>query len=361
MTALTIGVLGPLEVIVAGERVSISGPRQRALLALLALNANRVVSAASLVDAIWGDAASDRAEHTLQQHVSALRKLLGPSAITTRSPGYALDVSVLDADLFEEAARRGFGAAAASQWADAVTAFDAALECWRGPALADVSDAPVLSSAAARLDEQRLAVQEMRVEANLELGDARAMVPALEQMVADHPLRERLHGLLMLALYRSGRQADALNAYQSCRRVLVDELGIEPSKELRDLEQAILEQRSTLQPDPAAHVAELYATFRAETPRADARVTLPDGQTILLPAGVALIGREPAALVRLVDSRVSRRHAEIETVDGVSTLRDLGSTNGTTVNGAAVVEHVLQDDDAIGVGGGVELRYRTGQ
>jgi len=165
----------------------------------------------------------------------------------------------------------------------------------------------------------------------------------------------------MLALYRSGRQADALNAYQSCRRVLVDELGIEPSKELRDLEQAILEQRSTLQPDPAAHVSALYATFRAETRRADARITLPDGQTILLPAGVALIGREPAALVRLVDSRVSRRHAEIETIDGVSTLRDLGSTNGTTVNGAAVVEHVLRDDDAIGVGGGVELRYRTGQ
>ncbi len=359
MTQLAVRVLGPLEVAIDGAPVATSGPRQRVLVATLALHANRVVSVGALIHAVWGDRAPGRVEHTLQQHVSALRKLLGRSSVTTQSPGYLMHVAELDADLFEASARLGFEAAAAARWRDAAGAFEVALGYWRGPALAGVADLPVLAAAATRFDEQRLAVEEMRLEALLECDDVRIVIPVLEQKVAEHPLRERLHGLLMRALAGAGRQADALNAYQAARRTLVDELGIEPSKELRDLERAILEQRPTLSPSTSAQVAELYATFRADEPRSSGSLELSDGQTILLPAGRALVGRDPSAFVRLVDNRVSRRHAEFDTAAEACALRDLGSTNGTMVNGIRITEKILQDGDVIQIGEGVELRYRA--
>ena len=166
----------------------------------------------------------------------------------------------------------------------------------------------------------------------------------------------------MLALYRSGRQADALAAYQAARAVLIDELGIEPGAELRELEQAILQQSPTLdlaaQP-PAAPVVDVGATFRHDPSITLDHIELPDGQLVLLVGDTALIGRDPSALVRLVDNRVSRRHAEIHTAAGRAELRDLGSTNGTLVNGEAVEgQRVLGDGDVISVGG-FELRFRT--
>ena len=198
---------------------------------------------------MWGETAPDRAEHTLQQHVSSLRKLLDSSdepLLVTRSPGYLLRVADLDVDAFEQTAASGFGAAEVGNWREARTAFQHALEGWRGPALANVRESDRLSAAATRLDELRLTVLEASLEARLECGDARTVIPELEHVVAEYPLREGLRALLMLALYRSGRQADALTAYQEARRVLIDELGIEPGTELRELEQAILLQRSDL-------------------------------------------------------------------------------------------------------------------
>jgi hypothetical protein len=163
----------------------------------------------------------------------------------------------------------------------------------------------------------------------------------------------------MLALYRSGRQADALAAYRSARATLVDELGIEPGAALRELEQAILEQRPELDTADAPSGG-LRATFRSGTGPEMGRIDLPDGQAVLVWEGTTLIGRDPAAQVRLVDSRVSRHHAQIEAHGGRFVLQDLGSTNGTTVNGTPATEHELSDGDVIGVGG-VELRYhRTG-
>ena len=366
MQGVEVAMLGPLEVRVGGTPVAITGPKQRSVVAMLALQPNRVVAVGSLIDAVWGDPAPDGAEHTLQQHISAVRKLLEPSReaaaaepiLVTQSPGYRLRIDVLDADEFEASTATGAAAAQAGRWSDALTAFDAALAPWRGPALANVRDSPILHAAAVRLDEQRLATLEMRIDARLACGQSREVVPELEQMVADHPLRERLRGQLMLALYRSGRQADALAAYRAARETLIDELGIEPGVALRDLEQAILEQSPDLESGPPTATSDLQATFRATSGTSLGRVELPDGQAVLLWEGTTLIGRDPGAQVRLVDSRVSRQHAQITTDDSRCILVDLASTNGTSVNGSPVSEQALGDGDLISIGG-VELRFRT--
>ncbi len=360
MARVEVRVLGPLELAVDEQPISITGPRQRAVIVALALRANHVVSVSALVDAVWGDPAPDRAEHTLQQHVSALRKSIGSEHLVTRSPGYMLHVDALDVDVFADATAKGLAATTDARWADARVAFQDALDLWRGDALADVRESASLEAAAVRLDEQRLTALEMCFEARLECGQARELVPELEQLVVSHPLRERLRALLMLALYRAGRQADALAAYQNARRALIDELGIEPGAELRDLEQAILLQSPELQTGTTRgviSVGDVYATFRADARDDLGHIRLPDGQAFLLTVGTTLIGRDPTAAIRLVDSRVSRRHAEIDTRNGCCVVRDLASTNGTTVNGETITaEKLLNDGDRIGIGG-VELTF----
>jgi SARP family transcriptional regulator, regulator of embCAB operon len=361
MAAVEVDLLGPLELTVGGTPVPVSGPRQRAVLAILGLHAHRVVSIGSIVDAVWDDPAPNGAEHTLQQHVSALRKALRTAgaddlALVTRSPGYELHTSATDVERFEAAAGTGFDAAGRREWSPALEGFESALACWRGPALVDVRDTDRLAAAAIRLDEQRLAVSEARFEALLESGGSAEVVRELGALVEEHPLRERLRGQLMVALYRSGRQADALDVYQVGRRVLVEELGIEPGNDLRELEQAILEQRPDLDAAKRDSLREIHATFRSDgAARAD-RIVLPDGQVVALLEGVTVLGRDPEASVRLVDSRVSRRHAQI-TLGDDAVLVDLGSTNGTAVNGTSIAEHLLVDGDVVSLGG-VELRFQ---
>jgi hypothetical protein len=270
-----------------------------------------------------------------------------------------LHVDALDVDAFANATTTGLAATTDARWVDALAAFQDGLGLWRGDALADARESASLDAAAVRLDEQRLTAVEMCFEARLECGQARELVPELEQLVVAYPLRERLRALLMLALYRAGRQADALAAYQNARRALIDELGIEPGTELRDLEQAILLQSPELQTGATRgviSVSDVYATFRADARDDLGHVRLPDGQTFLLTAGKTLIGREPSAPIRLVDSRVSRKHAEIDARDECCVVRDLASTNGTTVNGTTITEQVLRDGDRIGIGG-VELTF----
>ena len=370
MSGVVVSILGPLDVQIDGIPITIAGPKQRAVLAALAVRANQVVSTDALIGAVWGDEAPDGADHSLQQHVSALRKLLAadrptgsPGILSTRDPGYVLHADHVDAHEFERLAQIGFDATAAARLGDARAAFDAALACWRGPVLADIPDSPTMSALAVRLEEQRLAVRESRFDALLAAGEARQLVAELEHLVAEFPFRERLRGQLMLALYRSGRQTEALAAFQEARRVLIDELGIEPSAALRALEQAILLQSDDLEPGPPASrpapADPMFATFRLDAEHTGG-VELPDGQFVLLPEGPVVLGRDPLAPIRLVDSRVSRRHAEIATVGGSSTLSDLQSTNGTTVNGSALTaDHVLRDGEVISLGG-VELRYRAG-
>jgi DNA-binding SARP family transcriptional activator len=250
--------LGPVEA-VGGDGLPIAlGQRPRTVLALLLLDANEVVSTDRLIEGIWSEAAPPAsAAGSLQVNVHALRKAIGPERIVTRSPGYAIRVEPEELDVlrFERLAAEGRRALQDGDAAGASASLADALALWRGPALADYRYASFARTEAQRLEEARLAALEARIEADLQLGRHTGLVAELEALVAEHPLRERLRGQLMLALYRSGRQADALAAYQEARRVLVEELGIDPSPELRELEQAILRQDPALAAAPAAATA----------------------------------------------------------------------------------------------------------
>jgi DNA-binding SARP family transcriptional activator len=237
--------LGPLEVLVDGKPLRIAAAKPRALLALLLLNRNGVVSTERLIDELWGDEAPALATKTLQVYVSQLRKALGRERLVTRPPGYELRVEEgeLDVDRFETLAAE---ARVSANPKDAAAGFREALALWRGPALREFRSEPFAETAAARLEDLRLRTLGDRIEAELEAGASHQVVPELEQLVAAEPLRERPRELLMLALYRSGRQADALDLYRRTRELFVNELGIEPGPALRELEQAVLRQDSEL-------------------------------------------------------------------------------------------------------------------
>jgi DNA-binding SARP family transcriptional activator len=244
--------LGPLEAVVDGTPVRLQAEKPRALLALLLLNRNRVVPTERLVDELWGEEPPARATKALQVYVSQLRKALGPERLVTRPPGYELrvDEGELDVARFESlvaAAREQLSAGNAKA---AVQGLREALELWRGPALREFRAEPFAELAAARLEDQRLAAVEDRLQAELDSGEAPRAVPELEELVAAEPLRERPRELLMLALYRAGRQADALDLYRRTRDLFVNELGIEPGPGLRELEQAVLRQDTALRAPP---------------------------------------------------------------------------------------------------------------
>jgi predicted ATPase/DNA-binding SARP family transcriptional activator len=236
-------ILGPLEVRRDGHAVVLGGGRPRALLAVLLLRANEPVSAERLAGALWGEDAPTGAARTVQVYVSRLRRALGDETLLATTPaGYRLrvDPGELDSAHFERLLEDGRRALSEGRAGEAGALLRDALALWRGPPLADLAYAPFAQAEIARLDEQRLAALEARVEADLAAGRHAELVGELQRLVSEHPLRERLHGQLMLALYRSGRQADALQAYQDARATLVDQLGIEPATELRDLHQAVL-------------------------------------------------------------------------------------------------------------------------
>jgi len=242
------GVLGPLRVVADGREISLRSRKQRALLAFLVLHAREVVSIDRLLDELWGERPPPTAKNSLQNHVHHLRTALGADVgadvLRTRPPGYVLDVDddAVDAARF---VRLLASAGGAPPQARAET-LRTALALWRGRALADVEFEPFALAEAPRLDELRAAAEEELVAAELELGKHAELVARLEELVGANPLRERLRGQLMLALYRSGRQGDALAAYRAARRTLVEELGIEPGRSLRVLEAAILRQDPAL-------------------------------------------------------------------------------------------------------------------
>ena len=253
-------ILGPLEVRDGRERVSLRGPKQRGLLAVLLLNANRVVSLDRLVDELWDDPPST-APKAVQVYVSKLRKLFasarsGAPRIRTLTPGYLLEIEpgTLDLHRFEtlvdagrRALERGDAETAAAQLRDA-------LGLWRGQPLDGFVAEPFAQPARSRLEELELAARELRNDAELALGRHAELAGELQRLVSQHPLRERLRGQLMLSLYKSGRQAEALQVYQETRALLVDELGLEPGQALQQLERAILLQDPTLEPsvEPAS-------------------------------------------------------------------------------------------------------------
>jgi DNA-binding SARP family transcriptional activator/ABC-type branched-subunit amino acid transport system substrate-binding protein/streptogramin lyase len=253
-------ILGPLEMYVEGQRIEIRGGKQRELLAVLLVHANEVVSPDRLIDDLWGASPPPTAAKTLQAHVSRLRTALGSSSdsLETHGHGYRLrlEPGELDADTFRGSLEEGRKALARGDAAVAADTLREALALWRGAALPEFRYADFAQAEIARLEELRLAAQEERVDADLELGRHDELVVELEALVAEHPLRERLRGQLMLALYRSGRQAEALQAYQEGRRALAEDLGLEPSESLQSLERRILE-----------HDPELAAPERPVRPR----------------------------------------------------------------------------------------------
>jgi DNA-binding SARP family transcriptional activator/pimeloyl-ACP methyl ester carboxylesterase/class 3 adenylate cyclase len=248
-------ILGPFEVREEGEALPLGGAKQRALLAVLLLHANEVVSADRLIDALWGERAPETAAHTLQVYVSQVRKALrtaGDEArevLVTRPPGYLLRVQTneLDLEVFKEQVEQGRRAIAEGDPATATRLLTAGLDQWRGPPLDEFAYETFAQATIAKLEELRLSAIEDKIDANLALGRHSDLVGELQMLVGEHPLRDRLRAQYMLALYRSGRQAEALEAYREARRMLTDELGIDPAPELQRLERAILAQDPELE------------------------------------------------------------------------------------------------------------------
>ena len=244
------GILGPLEVSRSGGAVLLGGPRQRAVLALLLLEANRVVSMDRLAEDLWAGHPPEGWVTTVQIYVSHLRQALEPGrargaageVLVTRGRGYLLRVGRgrLDAARFEDGFAAGRAALEAGRHAEAAGTLRQALALWRGQVLADLADYGFTRPEAARLEELRLAAVEARIDADLALGRHDALTAELEQLAGEHPMRERVHGQLMLALYRCGRQGDALAAYRHVRDLLAGELGVDPGEPLRRLHAAIL-------------------------------------------------------------------------------------------------------------------------
>ena len=245
-------ILGPLEVV--GERgpVQLGGPKQRATLAILLLGANRVVSVERLADDLYRGAAPVTAVTQVQRQISELRKALGDArSIETRSPGYALRLAPgqLDLERFERLTEQAARSLLARDTGLAADLLREALGIWRGAALADLAGEPFAQIATGRLEELRLAALEQRIDADLALGRHSELIGELESLVAEHPLRERLAAQLMLALYRSGRQTQALDAYRRTREALVDQFGIEPAPALHERQRAILSHDPSLDLD----------------------------------------------------------------------------------------------------------------
>src|SRR5262245_12773247 len=241
---MRLAVLGPLEVKHEdGRLLDLGSGRQVALLAMLVLHAGEVVSADRLIDDFWGGSPPASAPKLLQGYVSQLRRVLPPHTIATRGSGYLLAAET-DVREFERLIRE----ASRQEPPRRARTLRTALDLWRGGPYADVEYEPWAQAEIGRLHELRLAALEARIDADLELGESTMLVPELEALATEHPLRERFHAQLMLALYRSSRQADALEVFADTRRTLIEQLGVEPGPELRDLQRRILDHDPDLGP-----------------------------------------------------------------------------------------------------------------
>ena len=361
--------LGPLECHWEGRPLALGGGKQQMVLALLVLEANKVVSVDRLIEWVWPGDPELRNAATLQVYVSNLRRLLAPAAaalerslVVTRRPGYELQLRAEESDILRLEALRELGVAARARGdiATAVEHFREALGLWRGEPLSGLPVDVVGGGVLARLHAIRLSLFEQTVECELAQGRHLEVVQQLGEWVASNPLDERLRGHLMLAAYRCGRQAEALAIYREGRNLLVEELGIEPSRELRELERRILDQ------DPALDLPRIDAPLRHEVGSTQLRASvlgpaaaLEIGDSVVeLDRQVTTIGRLPDRDIVLDDIGVSRVHAEVRRSGHGFTIFDVGSANGVVVNGERVDQHRLADGDTIRLGD-VEITFRT--
>ena len=273
-------ILGPLEITLDERVISLGGPRERAILAILLLNIGEVVPVERLIDGLWGEARPSSAKHMVHEYVSRLRTaLVEVSHIATRPPGYKLDLAGAALDVREFGRLTGaVGAAAgAERHAEALPSYDQALALWRGDALADIALEGHVQIAAARLDQERRLVGEERIDCALALGQHLQLIAELEHRLDEAPLRERSRAQLMLALYRAGRQTEALERYREGRSLLVEHAGLEPGRDLRELERAILTQDPGPDLAPAIHdLASLAEAITELRRRGDTIVRLND-------------------------------------------------------------------------------------
>jgi DNA-binding SARP family transcriptional activator len=347
---LAFRILGPLEVTSPAGHVRLGGQRQRSVLAILLLEANRVVAIERLTDELYGDAPPVSAVTQVHRQISDLRGLLepdrqsgaGPSVIETRPPGYRIIVApdALDLERFERLAGRAGSALAAGDAAAAVQLFREALAIWRGEPLADLAFEPFAQAAVERLRGLRLAVVEQCIDAELELGRGAVLVAELEQLVLQHPLNERLRGQLMVALYRAGRQAEALETFRGGRAALVDAFGLEPTPALKELEARILVH------DPV--LGGTGGRRRAPAPE-DLRTVLLAAHDDGALAGLVSVGRRLITLGRheLLLTRVVERESSLSgAVAATRALRDELAGDGITIRATAFVSRAFGTDIA---------------
>lgn len=346
--------LGPVEGTLGAETLSLGGAKQKTVLAILLLANGRSVSVDHLIESVWGDEPVPGALATLRVFVSNLRRSVAPDAdaahgIRFDGHGYACKFEYeLDAFEYEELCRR----AAIALPAQAPSAWRSALGLFRGEALGGLESTEPVRREQVRLTESRLAAIDSLFRAELASGCHREIVAELLAAVDEHPLREELRSSLMLALYRSGRQVEALRTYQQFRTQMIGELGIEPSPEMRRLEQLVLDQAPELELHKVTETPKAPSTIDLRSATVDdARLELEDGRTVVLARRVTVIGRDDTADVIIDDRRVSRQHAIIRARHGRYEIVDDASTNGTEVNGHPVDQHELQHDDSISLGG----------
>ena len=351
-------ILGPLEVYDGDRLLELGGARQRALLAMLLIHAGEVVSSDQLLAELWASASDDGSPKTLQVAVSRLRRALGSnSLLVTRPPGYELRLErgQLDLHLFEDHVAEGRTALGGGDPAAAVREFTAALDLWRGAPLADLTYESFAQEAIGRLQELHASVTEDRLAAQLELGLHAESVAELQVLTGRYPLRERLREQLMLALYRSGRQADALAVYHDARKALVEQLGIEPGRALHQLERAILAQDPALAYHPVsdrpARAAPSGGPDRSDPPQIEVTTSTRSWQ-VSLEADRTSIGKAEENDVALgEDPTASHLHAVFERFAAGWCVADLGSSNGTWVNGERIwASRRLRHGDEIRVG-----------
>jgi DNA-binding SARP family transcriptional activator len=357
--ALEFSVLGRIEAVVGGRPVDLGGRLPRATLASLLLDANRVVPTDRLIDRLWGESPPRGAAGTLQVYLSNLRRAFEPdrpprtpsSVLVTQAPGYVLRVEpeAFDVVRFERLVAEGSALLGQGRHGPARDTLVQALAIWGGTPYADLAGQEWLRAEVNRLAELRAAAVEDLAEARIGLGDDAPAAGELEQLVATEPLRERAWELLALALYRGGRQADALRALERLRRTLADELGLDPRPAVRKLEDDILRHAPELELAPATRAEAGEATEEDRYLEIWSDV---GRHVVVLRADQVTIGRASSSGAQVADATVSRTHAVVEQAGTVWSIRDAGSANGTLVNGQPVgsESRPLLPGDEIGLG-----------
>ncbi len=367
--AVEFGVLGPLQMSVGGALVPLGTPKQRAVLALLVVNANRPVDIDTLIGAAWNQRPPPGARATLHAYISNLRRLMSSAGIdrallASAPPGYRLGIDQNQYDLgrFRAKKEAGLHAAAAAQFEQASRQMSDALAQWRGPFLEDLREFQFVETLATAFDEEKVLAHTAHVEAQIACGRPNAVIMELETLIAEHPYREPLWAQLITAYYLAGRQSDALDAYLRLKTRLVEDLGIDPGPKLRELYEQVLRQEPVdVRKAAQAHAEDTIVSSVAlegsattiRRPDAETVATLrgADGQRYALAGTATRIGRSSDNDIVLSDVKVSRHHAVITDNGTAFVITDLGSANGVRVCGQRIAPSAeLFDGDRIRIG-----------